>query len=141
MNKIGKILVFVNLLFSVITGALIVMVFVTRTQWEKGYNRVRSELVGEQAKFTATINDANKLLAAQTEQRGESRHCRRIAGFELGECVEIRQGRGIVKGRGRERLERSQRLLATAQNQVANRPSLEPRDAVRHALAEANPGA
>jgi hypothetical protein len=68
MNKIGKILVFVNLAFSVITGALIVMVFATRTNWEKGYNNVRGQLVGEQAKYTASINDANKLLAAQHEQ-------------------------------------------------------------------------
>ena len=49
MNTLGKILVFVNLIFSVVTGALIVMVFITRTQWEKGYRDVSAQLVGERS--------------------------------------------------------------------------------------------
>jgi hypothetical protein len=38
MTALGKTLVFFNLLFSLVTGGLIVMVFVTRTNWKNGYD-------------------------------------------------------------------------------------------------------
>jgi hypothetical protein len=38
MTTLGKILVIVNLVFSLVTGALIIMVFVGRTNWKKAYD-------------------------------------------------------------------------------------------------------
>lgn len=38
MTTFGKILVFMNLLFSVVTGALIVFVFTTRASWKSAYD-------------------------------------------------------------------------------------------------------
>ena len=45
MTVFGKLLVFMNLLFSVITGALIVFVFTTRANWVAAYNdaKVKAE--------------------------------------------------------------------------------------------------
>ena len=68
MNKVGKILVFINLLFSIITGALIVAVFVTRTNWEKGYGNISKQLEGERAQHIITQEKASKLLDAQNKQ-------------------------------------------------------------------------
>jgi hypothetical protein len=47
MTTMGKILVFINLLFSVLTGALIVMVFITRTNWAKGVDDLKADLFRE----------------------------------------------------------------------------------------------
>jgi len=57
MTTLGKVLVFVNLLFSLITGALIVMVFITRTNWKFGYDDLTRQLTGERSKLIATIKD------------------------------------------------------------------------------------
>ncbi|HEV3205090.1 MAG TPA: hypothetical protein VGY77_11930 [Gemmataceae bacterium] len=43
MTTLGKILVIVNFLFSVVTGALIVMVFVTRTNWKAGFDEINTQ--------------------------------------------------------------------------------------------------
>ncbi len=68
MNTVGKILVFINLIFSVITGALIVMVFATRTQWQKGYESVAAQLAGERAAHVVTIEGRNTLLAEKNKK-------------------------------------------------------------------------
>src|SRR5262249_36017384 len=39
MNVLGKILVFVNLVFSLLTAGLIVMVYTTRTNWNDAYKK------------------------------------------------------------------------------------------------------
>ena len=52
MNVLGKILVFVNLVFSLLTAGLIVMVYTTRTNWNAAY--------------TAQVN-ANKALTARSQ--------------------------------------------------------------------------
>jgi hypothetical protein len=41
MTILGKILVIVNLVFALVTGFLIVTVFVTRTNWRDGYDKLR----------------------------------------------------------------------------------------------------
>ena len=39
MTVLGKILVFINLVFSLLTGGLIVMVFLTRAQWNDAFKK------------------------------------------------------------------------------------------------------
>ena len=46
MTVFGKILVFLNLLFSVVTGALIVFVFTTRANWVAAYTDAKERKVG-----------------------------------------------------------------------------------------------
>jgi len=72
MSTLGKILVGVNLLFSVITGALIVMVFITRTQWSVGYKELEAQLKGERAAHVATIAGRDKVVGDKTKQMEQS---------------------------------------------------------------------
>jgi len=86
MTAVGKILVFLNLLFSVLTAGLIVMVFVTRANWKNEFERVRrlAEVADkaysvektEREKdrnasdekitaFTRQLDDLNKTIAAK----------------------------------------------------------------------------
>src|SRR5262245_66461902 len=41
MTAVGKILVFVNLVFSLLVGALVMMVYVARTNWAAGYDQMK----------------------------------------------------------------------------------------------------
>ena len=41
MTILGKILVFANLIFSLAVGALVIMVFVTQTNWEDGFAKLK----------------------------------------------------------------------------------------------------
>jgi hypothetical protein len=43
MTAFGKLLIFMNLIFSVVTGALIVFVFTTRTNWVSAYNDAKGK--------------------------------------------------------------------------------------------------
>ena len=40
MTTLGKILVIVNFVFTLVTGALIIMVFSVRTNWQSAYDRL-----------------------------------------------------------------------------------------------------
>src|SRR5439155_11186303 len=42
MTAFGKILVFLNLIFALLTGALIGMVYVTRTNWRVNFEQVQA---------------------------------------------------------------------------------------------------
>src|SRR5262249_5409530 len=59
MTTMGKILVFINLLFSLLTGALIIMVFITRTNWAAGYTQVDRERVHEHARAEKYLQEKN----------------------------------------------------------------------------------
>ena len=69
MTVFGKILVFMNLLFSVVTGALIVYVFTTRSNWVAAYNdaKTKAEAVEKayQAEHTSHENDRKQAESAQ----------------------------------------------------------------------------
>jgi hypothetical protein len=56
MTVLGKILVFVNLVFSLITGALIIMVFVTRTSWRAGYEDLSKKYGTQQITIQSYID-------------------------------------------------------------------------------------
>lgn len=73
MTTMGKILVFINLLFSVLTGALIIMAFVTRTNWASGHADVVKQLDRERANFQnersarAELEKEKNLILAQRD--------------------------------------------------------------------------
>src|SRR5437868_5245597 len=84
MTVIGKILVFVNLVFSLITAGLIVMVYTTRTNWADAYNKqtaalkvVRDDLSAAQAARDEEIKrkdaDYQQLLAVKNKLESESK--------------------------------------------------------------------
>lgn len=75
MTVLGKILVFVNLAFSLVTAWFIAMVFVTRTNWHTQYERRLAELQQAQteaATYKAQVDqvkqeDARQIQALTTE--------------------------------------------------------------------------
>ena len=68
MTVFGKILVFLNLLFSVVTGALIVFVFTTRANWVAAYNDARDKAVAAETAYRAerAAHDNDRKQAEQT---------------------------------------------------------------------------
>src|SRR5437867_1126374 len=68
MTTLGKILVFVILVFSFVTGALIVTAFVTRTNWKTAHDKLVKELAVVQADRKAWIADVDKI---KNEKNGE----------------------------------------------------------------------
>jgi hypothetical protein len=60
MTALGKILVFVNLAFSVVTCALIVIVFATRTNWKTEYERVKKQGEINNAAYQADVTKLTK---------------------------------------------------------------------------------
>jgi len=64
MTALGKILVFVNLVFSLLTMALIGMVFFTRTNWKAAYDKQTANL---QVAQSVANQDAERLTKAQKD--------------------------------------------------------------------------
>lgn len=62
MNTIGKILVGINLLFSVVVTAFVLMLFTTQAHYQKGYKDVLAQYVGEHKAHEATITQSNKTI-------------------------------------------------------------------------------
>lgn len=69
MTVFGKILVFLNLVFSVITGALIVFVFTTRANWVAAYNdaKVKAE-AAEAAYKTEKLSHENDVKQCEATE-------------------------------------------------------------------------
>lgn len=63
MTILGKILAIVNFVFSLVTVALIVMVFVTRTNWKAGFDRVNQSYTVERANAAAYAQEAQAVKA------------------------------------------------------------------------------
>jgi hypothetical protein len=65
MTALGKTLVMFNLFFSLITGGLIVMVFLTRTNWRVGMEMAQKETQASQAAFKSEQQQRQQLEADQ----------------------------------------------------------------------------
>jgi len=71
MTNLGKILVFVNLVLSLLVGALIISTYVNRTDWHTAYNKLENEMkIATQNARTAESDkaDADKKVADLTAQ-------------------------------------------------------------------------
>src|SRR5690349_9345185 len=64
MTTLGKILVFVNLILSLLVGSLIVSTYVARTDWRRAYNELDS-----QTKIAVKNAQAAEADKAQAEQQ------------------------------------------------------------------------
>src|SRR5690242_2795979 len=69
MTVFGKILVFLNLLFSVVTGALIVFVFTTRSNWVAAYTDAKGKAEAAEAAYRSekASHDNDRKQAEQTQ--------------------------------------------------------------------------
>ena len=68
MTVFGKILVFLNLVFSVVTGALIVFVFTTRSNWVAAYADAKAKAEAAEAAYRSekAAHDNDRKQAEQT---------------------------------------------------------------------------
>jgi hypothetical protein len=72
MTLVGKILVFLNLIFSVATAGLIVMVFTTRASWKTEYEKMRNvALVAEAAYKSTKISQDSDARSSQSLTKSE----------------------------------------------------------------------
>src|SRR5262245_50761372 len=62
MTVLGKILVFVNLVFSLLTAGLIVMVYSTRTNWASAFNKQAATVAIVRAQMDAEYAEADKAV-------------------------------------------------------------------------------
>jgi hypothetical protein len=77
MTVFGKILVFVNLVFSLVVGGLVMMVYLTRANWEDAYKKSEASLVAARAEREQTLREKDdakkeyetKLAALQKENK------------------------------------------------------------------------
>lgn len=65
MTTLGKILVFVNLVFSLLTAGLIVMVYTTRTNWAAASAKQAATIAVIRAEKDAEFDAAGKVVAAK----------------------------------------------------------------------------
>jgi hypothetical protein len=97
MTAFGKLLIFMNLIFSVVTGALIVFVFTTRANWVSAYNDAKgkaelaekaykSELTSHQNDLKqkdstiVSMQEQNRTLQGQVDAaRDEAARARQVA--------------------------------------------------------------
>jgi hypothetical protein len=75
MTVFGKLLVFLNLVFSVVTGALIIFVFTTRANWQTAYNDAKAKAEQAEAAYktekAAHENDLKQKDSAADSQKKE----------------------------------------------------------------------
>jgi len=80
MTVFGKILVFLNLLFSIATGALIVFVFTTRSNWVAAYNDAKQKAETADAKYLAEkASHDNDRKQAEVSLKGETSEKEQLA--------------------------------------------------------------
>lgn len=68
MNTMGKVLAGLNLVFSLVTGWLIIMVFVTRTNYSEGYERKSREVDTINQTMAAKEQQADTRIAEKTKE-------------------------------------------------------------------------
>jgi hypothetical protein len=80
MTTFGKVLVFVNLVFSLVVCALIIMVYVTRTQWQDAFNKQQAQASAASASASAsaeqlklTVDETRATLAANEAEMNRLR--------------------------------------------------------------------
>ena len=69
MTVLGKTLVVVNLVFSVVVGALIVMVYATRTNWQIEYNKLKQRVRRRQRDAPGRSDDQARSTAISSDAR------------------------------------------------------------------------
>jgi hypothetical protein len=99
---LGKILVILNLVFSLVVGALIIMVFVTRTNWEACFNKLKDL-------YTVAEANSRQYLAEAQEAKAQAEGEVKKAHEEL-----------ATLARDKDRLDKENKAL-TAENQDAKK--------------------
>jgi hypothetical protein len=72
MTVLGKILVIINLVFSLVVGALIIMVYIASTNWRAGYEKVTASLDVANKNVQAYAEEADKVRAAAANNEAQA---------------------------------------------------------------------
>src|SRR5882672_952737 len=68
MTTLGKILVFLNLVFSLLAGILIIQVYATRTSWKSSFDKLNNYYTVAEANNKALRGDMDSVRQAKDEQ-------------------------------------------------------------------------
>lgn len=68
MTTFGKILVFLNLMFALFVGALIGMVYLTRTNWKAAHDKLNAAVVAVTAKHQEELNERDTKVRAKDQE-------------------------------------------------------------------------
>jgi hypothetical protein len=68
MTAFGKILAFLNLIFAVLTGGLIGMVYLTRTNWQQAYTAVQSKAAAAAVSYQQLLSEEMAQVRAKEIQ-------------------------------------------------------------------------
>ena len=68
MTAFGKILVFLNLVFALLTGGLIGMVYLTRTNWKDAYDKMQAAVESTSKDYQQMLAEEVKKAAFQTRE-------------------------------------------------------------------------
>lgn len=128
MTALGKILVFFNLLFALVTGGLIVQVYLTRTNWKTGFdmavadrNAAQAALNGEKsvtrqnkAAFDAKVTELEAQIANLKKDLGAARVDAEAAKAAKQEAVKIQETQNLNAQAASQEIEK----LKTERNQM-----------------------
>ena len=74
MTAVGKILVFLNLVFSLVVGAFVIMMYLARTHWVDEYKKV-----GDQVKVLAASEQTYRSEAIRAQQDADAKVAKAVA--------------------------------------------------------------
>jgi hypothetical protein len=127
MTLLGKVMVFFVLLFSLITGGLIVKVYLTRTNWKAGYDDAVNQGTVLQASIRADREATRKALelrdADLDKQRAEIKRLQTEAGGLKSQIAELerqrseRETKAVSEQTNQENATRQVEQLKTERNQ------------------------
>jgi hypothetical protein len=87
MTAVGKILVFVNLLFSLVVGGLVTMVYVARTQWSEDFKKLQTTYQIATASEEATRAEKDKIQKELDDLRKERHQSREKVEGDLASAI------------------------------------------------------
>jgi hypothetical protein len=136
MTVLGKILVFVNLVFSLVTAGLIVMVYTTRTNWNDAFTKLNTQFTALVASARADVkaaedkvSDKDKLLQAQMQDSKALEGKLTAATAEIDRqkalYAQIQQAHGGVQANEQALTDELQRRKTEVENEQKLRAALE----------------
>jgi hypothetical protein len=116
MTALGKVLVFVNLVFSLVTAGLITMVFIARTNWKVGFDNLQKQV--EVARADLAAERDSKALVQQHRAAEKSAADKTLAAVN----AEVQKFKDQLEA---EKVQRTQAQSELAQAKAINETSKE----------------
>jgi hypothetical protein len=121
MTAFGKLLIFMNLIFSVVTGALIVFVFTTRANWVSAYNDAKQKVeLAEKAYKAEAASHQNDLKQKDATLKGMEDQLKALTTQHNSALAEAETSRKLASDQEKNNLaaNTAQQKLQTELNQI-----------------------